>query len=130
MIKIMVNFIIIPKSEDPFLQNLDYYSDLVEEIEDGYHWSIFEYPNDLQRRNVIQKMLDNGFVPDAVSGERLRQLDERFQALLIPTGSFFGSYPPQYFWYYGVPNNAEEILKFLAMEGEIQPQLPCNDAQE
>ena len=117
----MNEFVIIKnRRSDPFQWNLDRYANLVEEIEGGYGMCIYEYTNDLYCRNVIQEKLDAGFVPDDAAAERLRQLDERLRALLIPTtGSIHGNYPTQYFWFYGVPRNAEEVLEDARSVGAV-----------
>ena len=109
----MNNFVILKeRRNDPFQWNLDRYSNLVKEIEDGYGMCLAEYTNDLYCRNVLQEKLDEGCIPDAASAERLNQLDERLRAVLIPTaGSIHGSYPPRYFWFFGVPRNAEEVIE-------------------
>jgi hypothetical protein len=104
--------IITDRRADPFPWNLDRYEHLVQEIESGYTMCIYEYTNDLHCRSTLQERLDEGFVPDASSMERLRQLDERLRALLIPTtGSIYGNFPFQHFWFYGVPHNAAEVLE-------------------
>ncbi len=97
---------------DPFLWNLDRYVYLVKEIEDGYEDYDYEYINDICVRSTLQEKLDEGYVPDDETAERLRQLDERLRAMLIPTTkSIYGNFPPQYFWFYGVPRNAEKVLE-------------------
>ncbi len=108
----MNDFVIVNVEDDPFYYNLNRYGSLVEEIEGGYGMCLSEYTNDLYCRSFLQEKLDEGFVPNAAFQEQLDQLDERLRALLIPTiGSIHGSYPPAYFWFLGVPGNAEEVIE-------------------
>lgn len=109
----MNDFVILKeRRNDPFQWNLDRYSNLVKEIEEGYSMCLSEYTNDLYCRNVLQEKLDEGYVPDVASAERLNQIDERLRILLIPTvGSIHGYYPARYFWFLGVPENAEEVIE-------------------
>lgn len=97
---------------DPFQQMVDRYSSLVAEIAGGYSMCSAEYTNDLSCRIAIQEKLDAGFIPDQATAGRLREADARLQSLLVPTtGSIHGNYPKAYFWFYGVPHNAPEVLK-------------------
>lgn len=108
----MNEFVIVNVRDDPFHYNLRRYESLVEEVEGGYGMCLSEYTNDLYCRNFLQEKLDEGFVPDAASQEWLNQLDGRLRALLLPTiGSIHGNYPTAYFWFFGVPKNAQEVIE-------------------
>ena len=96
---------------DPFQQLVDRYCSLVTEITGGYSMCSAEYTNDFSCRTAIQEKIDAGLVPDQATAGRLREADARLRSLLMPTtGSIHGSYPKAYFWFYGVPHNAPEVL--------------------
>jgi hypothetical protein len=109
----MIDFILVKDgSPEPFESSLDAYRSLVEQIEEGYGMCLSEYTNDLHCRTLLQKLLEEGYDPGTARSEQMGELDDRLRALLVPTtGSIHGSYPSDYFWFYGVPRNAPEVLE-------------------
>ncbi|MFL5579684.1 MAG: hypothetical protein ACJ8AO_04865 [Gemmatimonadaceae bacterium] len=109
-------FVILPRDPEPtWPQLLDSYRDLVEDVEEGYGWNIYEYTNDLSCRLRLQQRLDAGgpaACPAPELLEELTALDARLRAVLVPTrGSIHGRFPSHHFWFYGVPRNAPEVLE-------------------
>jgi hypothetical protein len=58
--------------------------ELVEQIEAGYDWSIYEYFNDLHVRAMLQSVLDSAPAVRAWVKAEISPLDERFQAATRP----------------------------------------------
>jgi hypothetical protein len=57
---------------------------LVEEVEDGYWFNIYEYDNDLTARESIDRHLrDDPHLPAWIAAE-LDEIDRRFRAVLTP----------------------------------------------
>ena len=54
--------------------------ELVEQVEAGYDWSIYEYFNDLHVRAMLQSVLDSAPAVRAWVEAEIEPLDERFQA--------------------------------------------------
>ncbi|MEO7716137.1 MAG: hypothetical protein ABIY70_08035 [Capsulimonas sp.] len=113
----MNNFVIVPQpAPGSFAFYLSAYQRLVEIIEDGYDMCIYEYTNDLHCRSALQKMLNEGAAPSDDERKRLTRLDDRLRAMLIPAGrSIHGQYSEEYFWFYGVPRNAPEVLEDMGL---------------
>ena len=54
--------------------------ELVEQIEVGYDWSIYEYFNDLHVRAMLQSVIDRAPAAGTWVGAEIRPLDDRFLA--------------------------------------------------
>ena len=107
-----------PDTLPAFPRDLDRYRGLVEEIEEGYTWNIYEYTNDLSCRQALQAELDGGLVLPAEYQEELRILDDRLKRPLVPTReSIHGNPPPAHFWFHGVPSTAPEVLEDARAHG-------------
>jgi hypothetical protein len=61
--------------------------DLVEQIEAGYDWSIYEYFNDLHVRAMLQSVLDGAPALRAWTESDVAPLDERFRRATRPRGT-------------------------------------------
>jgi hypothetical protein len=76
----------------------------VEQVEDGYSFTLDDYRNDLDGRAILQLA--------GVEDEEVRALDARLRKLLVATDvRVWESAPGDPFWDFGYPRNAGEGLR-------------------
>jgi hypothetical protein len=98
---------------DTYDKALRAWSDLVEQCRQGYAFGLDEYDNDLGARDLLQLVFgDPAGAADetAQARARVREVDERFRALLRPDVTVPDNPDPDRWWRSGVPARAGEEL--------------------
>jgi hypothetical protein len=86
------------------------YESLVNYICEGYEEIIYEYTNDLTCRLFIQQALEEKNKDILSMKERIERADKKLRTVLLETKEcIYGKYPKNYFWFWGVPGNSEEL---------------------
>lgn len=90
---------------------LNKYERVVRSICLGYEDSIYEYKNDLCCRQKLQNVLENGKDVEYQIIARIERADDELKRILLKTKEcIHGDYPEKYFWLWGIPSNAEDIV--------------------
>ena len=80
-------------------------------VRHGYSFSLWDYENDLYVRDRIQIALNKGVDLQPEMRTTLSRLDQEFKALLVPLRMpLLKNAPPEEFWYFGLPLNANPEL--------------------
>ncbi len=88
------------------------YESLVQYICEGYEEIIYEYTNDLSCRLFIQRGLEEKNKNMLSMEDRVNTADEKLKSILLMTKKcIHGDFPIDYFWFWGVPSNSEELTK-------------------
>ena len=96
------------------------YESLVNYICEGYEEIIYEYTNDLACRLFIQKCIEQNNESVLYMKERISKADKKLQFILRKTKtSIYGNYPESYFWFWGVPQNSNELMNEAKLNGWI-----------
>ena len=86
------------------------YESLVNYICEGYEEIIYEYTNDLTCRLFIQQAMEEKNTAILSMKERVEIADKKLKSVLLETKEcIHGDYPKNYFWFWGVPGNSEEL---------------------
>lgn len=87
------------------------YENLVNYICEGYEEVIYEYTNDLACRLFIQEAIEQESKSILSLLDRIRNTDKKLQAILQKTSMcIYGIYPKEYFWFWGIPRNSNELM--------------------
>lgn len=99
---------------------IDRWSDIVDEVEDGYPLSLDDYLNDMDLRNVLDDALRVASADVARQPrERLKEVDARMRAASVATGCLWGQDVEKddgldrirHWWYYQHPLELNEELE-------------------
>jgi hypothetical protein len=87
------------------------WSQFVATVRQGYSFSLYDYENDLEIRNRIQTILGSGVEITSEMETKLSAIDQELKRLLIPLRKpLLNGAPPEAFWYFGLPSNADTDL--------------------
>lgn len=87
------------------------YESLVNYIYEGYEEIIYEYTADLLCRLFIQRAMEEKNKDILSMKERIDRADKKLKSVLLETKECIqGDYPKNYFWFWGVPGNSEELI--------------------
>ena len=90
---------------------LNKYERVVQNICVGYEDNIFEYKNDLCCRQKLQSFLETGTDINYEFIARVERADKELKRVLVKTKEcIHGNYPETYFWLWGVPSNADDMI--------------------
>ncbi len=87
------------------------YETIVNYICEGYEEIIYEYTNDLACRLFIQEAIEQKSKNILPLENRIRSTDKRLKSVLQETNiCIYGNYPKEYFWFWGIPKNSNELM--------------------
>jgi hypothetical protein len=94
------------------------YEGFVNSLAEGYDMCIYEYTNDLSCRQRLEDARSNPQVQQIWA--RVERADALLRDILKPTKEcIHGSYPREYFWFWGYPPGSPELESDLKSIGAL-----------
>lgn len=109
----------ISEEELKFVEKIDAWDQFVNLYQNGYGMCVYEYTNDLACRLFIQDG-KNGLLYQKYL-DRIENIDRKFKDTFLRTTKkcMYGNYSKEYFWFWMVPPNSDELEKDLRESGHI-----------